>query len=261
MVGTFAFQVLTEAVRPFRADLALLRGLHARIYVVQAISYHDWAVEGPRRGAGLLDGQLPGVLGPGVVPAGLSLGPGKAAGSAKVLPKAADAWSVAPVNLLCPLSDARSGASCCAGSILRGSTPRTGPTSAEAALFMSFPLFLLVAGVLLIVTGRQPDKPRPAYTAAGVAIAASYMLIWMFNGKRSHSLIAVLAGVCSFYIPRFRRPSFPVLIMTAVMGLMAVGIAIGWRYHSSRRGRTARSRGSSTSSPASTPTSSSTASI
>ena len=39
-----------------------------------------------------------------------------------------------------------------------------------------------------------------------------YVLIWMFNGKRSHSLIGVLATVCAFYISRLKRPSWPVLI-------------------------------------------------
>ncbi len=91
---------------------------------------------------------------------------------------------------------------------------------------------MLVAGSLLIVTGRQTSTPRPAYTAAGIATVSLYLLIWMFNGKRSHSLIAVLTGVCAFYLPRQKRPSFPVLLATAVAGMMAVGISIGWRYYS-----------------------------
>ena len=56
-----------------------------------------------------------------------------------------------------------------------------------------------------------------------------YVLIWMFNGKRSHSLIGVLTGVCAFYVPRFRRPSKPVLGVTALAGVLAVSLAIGWR--------------------------------
>ena len=60
-------------------------------------------------------------------------------------------------------------------------------------------------------------------------VAAAYVLIWMFNGKRSHSLIGVLATVCAFYITRQKRPSWPVLIATAFAGSLVVAIAIGWR--------------------------------
>ena len=56
-----------------------------------------------------------------------------------------------------------------------------------------------------------------------------YVLIWMFNGKRSHSLIAVLATVCAFYSARLKRPSWPVLLATAFSGALVVAIAIGWR--------------------------------
>ena len=62
----------------------------------------------------------------------------------------------------------------------------------------------------------------------------------MFNGKRSHSLIGVLATVCAFYVSREKRPSWPVLITTALSGAMVVAIAIGWRnnpnYERSARG-------------------------
>jgi hypothetical protein len=59
--------------------------------------------------------------------------------------------------------------------------------------------------------------------------AAAYALIWMFNGKRSHSLIAVLATVCALYITRLKRPSWPVLLTTSFAGALVVTIAIGWR--------------------------------
>ena len=54
----------------------------------------------------------------------------------------------------------------------------------------------------------------------------------MFNGKRSHSLIGVLATVCAFYISRQKRPSWPVLIATSFAGALVVAIAIGWRNNS-----------------------------
>jgi hypothetical protein len=88
---------------------------------------------------------------------------------------------------------------------------------------------MMVAAILLIVTGRTANRSRPLFLAAGLLTAAFYVVIWMFNGKRSHSLIAVLATVCAFYITRNKRPSWPVLMGTAFAGTLVVAIAIGWR--------------------------------
>jgi hypothetical protein len=87
----------------------------------------------------------------------------------------------------------------------------------------------MVAAILLIVTGRTTSMPRPGFLPAGLACASAYVLIWMFNGKRSHSLIAVLSTVCALYVTRLRRPSWPVLFSTAFAGTLVVAIAIGWR--------------------------------
>jgi hypothetical protein len=46
--------------------------------------------------------------------------------------------------------------------------------------------------------------------------------------------VAVLAGVSSLYLPKLRRPSFPVLFATALLGASAVGVSIGWRYYSNQ---------------------------
>ena len=51
----------------------------------------------------------------------------------------------------------------------------------------------------------------------------------MFNGKRSHSLIGVLATVCAFYIARLKRPSWPVLIVDGLRRRPGRRVAIGWR--------------------------------
>src|SRR5205085_1797116 len=67
------------------------------------------------------------------------------------------------------------------------------------------------------------------HLAIGRRIALAYIAIWMFNGKRSHSLIGVLATVCAYYITRLRRPSWPVLVATSFTGALVVTIAIGWR--------------------------------
>lgn len=101
--------------------------------------------------------------------------------------------------------------------------------TAGLSLLHNFAMVLLVAGIWLLITGRNAEQPRPVFTAAGVAIVALYVLIWMFNGKRSHSLIGVLTGVCAFYVPKYRRPSKPVLAATALAGALAVSLAIGWR--------------------------------
>lgn len=88
---------------------------------------------------------------------------------------------------------------------------------------------MMVAAILLIVTGRSLLSPKPWFFAAGVATAAAYVAIWMFNGKRSHSLIGVLAAVCASYIPQLKRPSWPVLMATSFAGILVVTLAIGWR--------------------------------
>jgi hypothetical protein len=227
MVGAFAIQVLTKKFDPF-APIWLFFVGYTQIYVVQAISYHEWAVG--VRGVELVTSAnfrafwaLAWFMGI------YYFGPGKAL--AKFLPSPPVRWSSGIVTLLSPFLVFWG--LLCAGLVLRASEDEA-PTSAEASLILSFPLVMLVAGVMLIVTGRQPSKPRPVYTVAGVFVVAIYMLIWMFNGKRSHSLVAVLVGVCSFYLPRLKRPSFPILVATAITGVLAVGISIGWRYHASQ---------------------------
>ena len=101
--------------------------------------------------------------------------------------------------------------------------------TAEGALFRQFPILMLVAGILLIVTGRSGPRPRPAWTWIGVAVVTIYAMIWMFKGKRSPPLFGVLSAVCAFYVSKGRRPSKPVLAVTALVGALVVTLAIGWR--------------------------------
>jgi hypothetical protein len=82
---------------------------------------------------------------------------------------------------------------------------------------------------MLVITGRSTESVRPGFLAAGLLAGAAYVAIWMFNGKRSHSLIGLLATVCAFYLTRLKRPSWPVLITTGVLGALVVTIALGWR--------------------------------
>ena len=93
--------------------------------------------------------------------------------------------------------------------------------------------------------GDPADRDRPVRHARrgrsscrpGFVVALAYVAIWMFNGKRSHSLIGVLATVCAFYITRLRRPSWPVLFATSFAGALVVAIAIGWRNNTELRDR------------------------
>ena len=229
IVGTFAIQVLTKKFDPFAPIWMFFVG-YIQIYIIQAISYHDWALVA--RGSELVTAaNFRAFWALTWFMTVYFLVPGRAV--AKVLPRPPERWSYTPLGLLCPILVVWG--LYCAGVVLRGSSDDSAP-SAEASLLLSFPLVLVVAGVLLIVTGRQVSKPRPAITAAGIFVVVLYMLIWMFNGKRSHSLVAVLVGVCSFYVSRLKRPSFPILLATALAGVTAVGISIGWRYQANREG-------------------------
>ena len=96
---------------------------------------------------------------------------------------------------------------------------------------------MLVAAVMLVITGRTTQTTRPVSLTLGLLAGAAYVAIWMFNGKRSHSLMGLLATVCALYLTRLKRPSWPVLITTGVLGALVVTIAIGWREASIISGR------------------------
>ena len=225
MAGTFAVQVLTKKFDPFSPIWLFFVG-YFQIYVIQALSYHDWAIRA--RGVELVTEANFRAFWALALFVGLYFfGPGKAL--CRLLPRPPTGWSTAAVLRWCPVLVVWGGL--CAAFVMR--MMNGGETaSPEEALILSFPMVMLVGGSLLIVTGRQPSKPRPAITAAGVAVVACYLMIWVFNGKRSHSLVSVLVGVSSFYIPRLKRPSFAVLLATALAGSMAVGLSISWRYYS-----------------------------
>ena len=77
---------------------------------------------------------------------------------------------------------------------------------------------MLVAAILLIVTGRSGERPKPVFTVAGLGVVSVYIVIWMIHGKRSPPLFGVLATLCAYYASRGKRPSKPVLAATAVAG-------------------------------------------
>ncbi len=225
IVGLAAFQVVTRRFDPFAPTWLFLVGI-AQEYVVQAISYHDWAIR--VRGAELVsEASFRSFWAIGWMLTVYHLGPGRAL--SRLLPRPPAGWSLGVVGLACPpLFVWGLG---CGLLVARGFGGSNDQQSAEAMLMVQFPLLMLVAGIVCVITGRQPGRPRPGLVLVGLGIAALYMLIWMFIGKRSHSLFAVLTAVCAYYVPRLKRPSWPALGITAAAGMLAVGLSIGWRFH------------------------------
>jgi hypothetical protein len=223
IVVVFLAHVLCRKFDPF-APIWLFFVGYLQIYVIQAISYHEWAVRtrGPELVSAANLRALWALVWFVVV---YHLGIGRL--FAPRLPRPPAAWSASAVGLLSPLLIVW-GLFCAGISIRGGGEPVT--SASEVSVFQAFPFVMLVAGCLLIVTGRTGEPGRPVFTACGLAVALAYIALWMFNGKRSHSLLGVLGTFCAFYIPRLRRPSWPILLATAFVGALAVTIAITWRY-------------------------------
>ena len=225
MAATFVLSLVTKKFDPF-APIWLFFVGYFHVYVIQAITLREWAI---------------GVRGIDLVTAAnfrafwallwflivYYSGIGKQV--AKLFPSPPRAWSAAAVSMITPplfvwgLFCAYMVAS------QNWAAEDSANLTAEEALLRSFPFLLLVSGVLLLITGRSGATPRPVFLALGLCICGAYVAIWMFNGKRSHSLIGVLATVCGFYITRLKRPSWGVLFTTAFLGSMVVALAIGWR--------------------------------
>jgi hypothetical protein len=223
MVGYFALQVLCRRFDPFAPIWLFLVG-YVQVYVVQPISYHEWAVR--VRGVELVTAANARALWALLLMLAVyHCGLGRLLSA--LLPKPPRMWSVGPVSFLSPLLLVWG--LICAGMMLRAGGGEDATLSPEEGLLRSFHCVMLVSAILLIVTGRSGSQPRPAVLALGVAIGMTYVAVWMFNGKRSHSLIGVLCTTCACYITKMQRPSWPVLIGTAFTGAMVVAIAIGWR--------------------------------
>ena len=73
--------------------------------------------------------------------------------------------------------------------------------SAEGSLFRAFPFVMLVAAIMLLVTGRTKNPLSARICGRRPWGRGAYVIIWMFNGKRSHSLIGVLSTTCAFTSP------------------------------------------------------------
>ncbi len=221
--GVIAVLVLSQVMRrsfdPFAPIWLFLVG-YFQIYVVQALSYRQWALKVHTTEV-LTTADLRALwalllfLAVYYSPLGKML--------ARRLPRPPTRWSPGAVWGASPFMVGL-------GLLAAGwGAAYSSDASYEEGLLRSFPLIMLVAGLLLLITGRNGERPQPAATVAGVAIIVVYTLIWMFLGKRSPALIAVLTGVAAWYLPRFRRPSKVVLAATAFVGVLVVALAIGWR--------------------------------
>jgi hypothetical protein len=223
MVLYFLHQVITRRFDPFAPVWLFLLG-YLQVYVLQALSYHDWAVEA--RGLDLVTAAnfrsfwalLWFLLVYQLAPARIAAG---------ALPRPPARWSPLLPAVICPPLIVWG--LFCANMFVEGDAPTVESFSSEEALFRSFPFMMLVAAVMLVITGRTMQTTRPVFLAFGLLTGAAYVAIWMFNGKRSHSLMGLLATVCGLYLTRLKRPSWPVLITTGVLGALVVTIAIGWR--------------------------------
>jgi hypothetical protein len=220
IVAVLLSRVFRKDFDPFAPVWLFLVG-YVQVYVIQALSYREYALRA--RGAELVAAaNLRALWALALFLAVYFLGPARAL--ARRLPSAPSRWSSATVGVISPVLIVWG--LFCAGVAIR---VRDRELTDQESLIHAFPLVLLVAGILLLVTGRSTERPRPAWTALGLSIGVFYVLIWMFNGKRSHSLFGVLTTLCAYYVPRFRRPSKPVLAVTAFSGMLAVSLAIGWR--------------------------------
>jgi hypothetical protein len=213
--------VLSKSFDPFAPLWLFLTGF-AQVYVVQAITARDWAIR--VRGLELVTAANARAFW-ALLWFLLVYHRAPARWLAASLPEPPRAWSVPVVTCVTPWLLLWGLAS--AGMVLRVDTPES--LTAEGVLLRSFPIMMLVAGVVLIVTGRNRERPRPLYTAAGLGVVAVYIVIWMIYGKRSPPLFGVLATLCAFYCSGGARPSKLVLAAAAAAGVLVVSLAIGFR--------------------------------
>ena len=219
----FLIEVLKRRFDPFAPIWLFLVGW-VQIYVIQALAYHDWAMD--VRGKDLVTAANVRALW-ALVWFLMVYHLGIGGRIAPALPQPPRGWSPTLVAVICPFLIIWG--LYCAGAVIRSGAQESEVMSPEQSLFRSFPFVMMVAAILLIVTARFARSQQSMFLAMGLLVSFAYVAIWMFNGKRSHSLIGVLATVCAFYISRQRRPSWPILLATSFTGALVVSLAIGWR--------------------------------
>ena len=147
---------------PFAPVWLFLVG-YVQVYVIQAMSYHEWALDVAGQGSGRR-GQFPCLLGPPLVPlrSTSSASDGTGArfcrvrrGLVAALGRHAEP-AADPVGLC-------SARACSSGEML----PRPRALPARKLLFRSFPFVMMVAAVMLIVTGRTIQRRRRRSSCGG----------------------------------------------------------------------------------------------
>lgn len=219
IIGWVVAGMCRKTFDPF-APLWLFLAGYFQIYVVQATTNREWAIGA--RGVDLVTQANARALW-ALAWFLLVYHCGVSRVLASRLPRPPESWSAPVIGILSPLLFVW-GLVCSVLVYLRG--PQL---SAEETLLFAFPFFMIIAAVIMIVTGRHLSPPRPALTWLGVATAALYAAIWMFNGKRSHPLFGILSAICAFYISKGRRPSKLVLAATGFACALSVTVAINWR--------------------------------
>jgi dolichol-phosphate mannosyltransferase len=216
-----AFGVLRRSFDPFAPIWLFLVG-YFQVYVVQAISYRDYALR--VRGVDLVTSANARALW-ALVWFLLVYHCGISRLIAARLPRPPARLSA---TLVCTITPGMIlwGLFCAGVVAISGEGE---PASAEEALFRSFPIMMLVAAVLLIVCGRSGPPHQRVLTWIGLGVAAVYTAIWILNGKRSPPLFGVLATICAVYASKGKRPSKAVPAGTALVGILIVSVAIGWR--------------------------------
>jgi hypothetical protein len=223
IVVYFMVSILRRKFDPFAPVWLFLVG-YAQLYIVQALSYHDWAVSA-RGQAVVLAANFRALwaIVCFLIVYHLPLGHGVA----QIVPKPPFDWSPKLVVVVSPLLVVWG--LCCAGVVIKGADQTSDNISAEEFLLRSFPFVMLVAAILLIVTAQASIVVPRFFLLAGLFVGLMYVIIWMFNGKRSHSLIGVLTTISALYIGRQCRPAWSALAAMSLAAILAVAVSIGWR--------------------------------
>jgi hypothetical protein len=217
----FAAGVFRKTFDPFAPIWLFLCG-YLQVYVVQAITCRDYALR--VRGVELVTAANYRSLWALAVFLGVYYsGLGKRI--AGWLPAPPTAWSKPAVVTLSPMLIAW-GVLC---AVLTAGVTDDTERSAENVLLLSFPIMMLVGGLLLLVTRDGPTKINSVFLGSGLVVVILYIMIWMIRGRRTPPLFGVLSTVCVLYVSRAKRPSKPVLAATAFAGIMVVSLAIGFR--------------------------------
>ena len=160
MVLYFLHQVVARKFDPFAPVWLFLVG-YLQVYVIQALSFHDWAVE--VRGKDLVTAanfrSFWALLWFLLV---YQLAPTRIA--ARVLPQPPRRWSPLLPAVICPPLIVWG--LFCANMFVEGDAPTFENFSSEEALFRSFPFVMLVAAVMLVITGRTTQSVRPVFLAS-----------------------------------------------------------------------------------------------